>query len=67
VVLSPGCHGAGHSLRELQIKAEVESIRRGDALLSAVSMDTQLQDNDIVILRGSVSLVERAEAILLAG
>ncbi len=67
VVLSPGCHGAGHSLRELQIKAEVESIRRGDELLSAVNMDTQLQDNDIVILRGSVSLVEQAEAILQAG
>ncbi|UTW13949.1 cation:proton antiporter domain-containing protein [Marinobacterium rhizophilum] len=67
VVLPPGCHGAGHSLNELHIGAEVESIRRGDALLSGISMDTQLADNDIVILRGSVRAVERAEAILLAG
>lgn len=67
VILQPGCHGSGRSLRELQIKAEVESIRRGDELLSSVDLDTRLEDNDIVILRGSVSLVEEAEAVLLAG
>jgi CPA2 family monovalent cation:H+ antiporter-2 len=67
VILTPGCRGTGRSLRELAISVEVESIRRGDERLSAPDIDTRLQANDIVILRGSVSAVEHAEALLLSG
>jgi CPA2 family monovalent cation:H+ antiporter-2 len=67
VILTPGCRGTGRSLRELAISVEVESIRRGDEQLSAPDIDTRLQANDIVILRGSVSAVEHAEALLLSG
>ncbi|GGO83046.1 potassium transporter [Marinobacterium nitratireducens] len=67
VILAPGSHAPGHSLGELELAVEVESIRRDQELLSAPGAETRLQDNDIVILRGTVREVEKAEALLLAG
>ncbi|NVK39967.1 MAG: cation:proton antiporter [Oceanospirillaceae bacterium] len=67
VILTPGSHGPGHSLGELELKVDIESIRRDDELLSMPDADTRLQDNDIVILRGTVTEVEKAESRLLAG
>ncbi len=66
VMLPPGSHGIGRTLRALALDVDVESVRRGDALLSTPDSDTRLENNDIVILRGTVTAVERAEAILLA-
>ncbi len=67
VILAPGSHGPGHRIDELELGVEVESIRRGSELLSAPETVTTLEDNDIVILRGCVGDVEKAESRLLAG
>ncbi|MFC6669405.1 NAD-binding protein [Marinobacterium aestuariivivens] len=67
VVLAPGSHGPGHRIGDLGLEVEVESIRRGNELLSSPDPQMQLEDNDIVILRGSVTGVEKAESLLLAG
>jgi CPA2 family monovalent cation:H+ antiporter-2 len=67
VVLNENAKAIGKSLAMLKLSdigAEVTTIRRGKQRLEAMS-DTVLQNGDIVVLRGAMEAVARAEERLL--
>ncbi|MGE3318494.1 MAG: cation:proton antiporter [Candidatus Berkiella sp.] len=70
VILTKGAYAINHALSELSLakfNVKITTIRRGNQRLVDPIPSVQLHEGDIVVLYGSLSMLEHAENILLLG
>jgi len=70
VALSAGSHAIGKSIAELALAADdvsVSAVRRRESRIMQPSVDTVLQEGDVMVLLGSPEQLEAVEMRLLRG